>query len=154
MTNTLERRTPRVLILLGALGVAACSGTDTAPHGRGVDKPIDVASIIAGCKDLDDCNRQCTEKSPGSCVSAGRLYEFGHGVPSDPVRAFPLYERACDFKYAGGCYNAAVLLEAGKGVQRNPARAREFYAKVCQMGSKTSCEKARALGSGGEHEGP
>lgn len=145
MTQPLERR---ILVLLAAMALGACRATEASPQGKGVDKPIDVASVIAGCTELEDCNRQCAEKSASSCVSAGRLYEFGHGVAADPARAFRLYEQACDSKYAGGCYNAAVLLESGKGVERELGRARQLYAKVCEMGSKTSCERARTLGEG------
>jgi TPR repeat protein len=122
---------------------------DTSSSSSGAEKPIDVASIIAGCSDLEGCDRQCAEANPNACVSAGRLYEFGHGVTVDPTRAFRLYERACDLKSAGGCYNAAVLLESGKGVDRDLAAARQLYARVCEMGSKTSCEHARRLGDGG-----
>ena len=135
--------------MLVTLGLCACRSPDGSLQGRGADKRIDVASVVAGCQSLEDCNRRCTDKSPSSCVSAGRLYEFGHGVSADPSRAFVLYERACDANYAGGCYNAAVLLESGKGVAKDRVRARQLYTKVCGMGSKTSCERARALGDGG-----
>ena len=135
------------LLALAALGLEACRTAKPSRHSDGADKPINVASTIAGCESLDDCASECSEKNPNSCVSAGRLYEFGHGVPADPARAFDLYERACAFKYAGGCYNAAVLLEAGKGVGADPGRARELYAQVCQMGSMTSCAQAQRLGS-------
>ena len=146
MTKPCEHRTLRLLALLAALGIGACHRTEASRHGDGADKPLNVASTIAGCENLDDCTRKCSDKNPNSCVSAGRLYEFGHGVPADPSRAFELYERACAFKYAGGCYNAAVLLEAGKGVGADLVRARALYAQVCQMGSTTSCEQARRLG--------
>jgi TPR repeat protein len=145
MNNAIEHRTLRVLALLAAVGLGACRTENASSQGGGTEKPLEVASIIAGCTTLDDCNRQCTEKTPGACVSAGRLYEFGHGVPADPARAFQLYEQACDWKYPGGCYNAAVLLEAGKGVEKDLKRARELYAQVCQMGSKTSCGRADTI---------
>ena len=150
MNNTFPLRRLRSLALLAALELGACRARDASPQHDGAARPINVASTIAGCEALDDCTRLCSEKNPNSCVSAGRLYEFGHGVPADPSRAFQLYEQACDFKYAGGCYNAAVLLEAGKGVGADPARARKLYAQVCQMGSKTSCERAQRLGGDGQ----
>jgi TPR repeat protein len=142
MTNAIERRTLRVLALLAAVGLGACNRESSSSPGSSSAKALEVSAIIAGCTTLDDCNRQCTEKTPSACVSAGRLYEFGHSVPSDPAHAFQLYEQACAWKYAGGCYNAAVLLEAGKGVEKDLIRARELYTQVCQMGSKTSCGRA------------
>jgi TPR repeat protein len=147
MTKPCEHRTLRLLALLTAFGIGACGTAKASPHGEGADKPINVASTIAGCDNLDDCTSKCSEKNPNSCVSAGRLYEFGHGVAADPARAFDLYQRACDAQYAAGCYNAAVLLEAGKGVGTDLVRARKLYMQVCQMGSTTSCEQARRLGS-------
>lgn len=144
----IEYRARRVLVLLVALGLGGCGDRNRASRASALEKPVKVAAILAACNDLEDCNRQCGEASPASCVSAGRLYEFGHGVAADASRAFRLYEQACDLKSAGGCYNAAVLLEAGRGVERNPGRAHELYTKVCAMGSKTSCERA-TLGGGG-----
>jgi TPR repeat protein len=141
-------RTRRVLVLLAALALGACRDRNASSHPDGVDKPIDVASVVAGCSDLDDCNRRCGEQNPGSCVSAGHMYEFGRDAATDVPRAFDLYEQACDLNSAAGCYNAAVLLEAGKGVERDPQRAYRLYARVCEMGSKTSCERARARGDG------
>ena len=145
MTNAIEHPTLRVLALLAAVGLGGCRRGNTSSQDSSTAKPLEVATIIAGCRTLDDCNRQCTEKTPSACVSAGRLYEFGHSVPSDPAHAFQLYEQACDWKYAGGCYNAAVLLEAGKGAEKDLKRARELYAQVCQMGSKTSCGRADTI---------
>ncbi len=135
--------------LLAALRFGACHGSPTTPPGQVDPKPLDVAALAANCDGLEDCNDRCSMASPASCVSAGRLYEFAHGVPADPTRAFQLYERACEWKYGGGCYNEAVLLEAGKGVAKDLTRARELYAKVCTMGSQTSCAHARALGDKG-----
>ncbi len=146
------RHPTRIALLLGALSVGACRGHDPSDAARAATKPIDVASMIAGCKDLDECTRQCEVQQPNACVSAGRLYEFGHGVAADPSRAFQLYAQACDWKFAGGCYNAAVLLEAGKGVAKDLERARELYGKVCAMGSQTACERAKTLGAPASHQ--
>jgi uncharacterized protein len=104
---------------------------------------------MTACQNLEECDQQCSAGQPAACVSAGRLYEYGHGVVADPARAYRLYNRACALGYAGGCYNAAVLLEAGRGISRDLRRARELYAKVCQMGSNTACDRAEALGHDG-----
>jgi len=145
MAHSFAHIVPPILRLFAVLALGACRTANASSHGDAAAKPIQVAAAIAGCENLDDCSHQCSKETPNSCVSAGRLYEFGHGVPADPARAFQLYEQACAFKYAGGCYNAAVLLEAGKGVPTDRRQARELYAQVCQMGSKTSCERARTL---------
>jgi TPR repeat protein len=128
-----------------ALALCACRKSASSSQPHGAEKPIDVASLIAGCTDLDDCNRQCSENRPNTCVSAGRMYEFGHDTVPDPSRAFHLYERACDLDYAGGCYNAAVLLEAAKGIEKDLKRAHQLYAKVCAMRSTTACARAEEI---------
>jgi len=116
-----------------------------APVPPEAQKPLDVASMIAGCTTLADCEKQCSEGKPAACVSAGRSYEYGHGVAADPARAYSLYSRSCEFGYSGGCYNTALLRELGRGVPKDLDKARELYAKVCQMGSNTACDRAESL---------
>jgi TPR repeat protein len=138
----------RRALVLAMFGLGSCSRT-ASPNPRAEANSVDVSSVVAGCAKLEDCQQECSQNNAASCVSAGRLYEFGHGVPPDPTRAFELYAKACDADYAGGCYNAAVLLAAGKGVEQDLARAKQLYGKVCRMGSKTSCERAVTLRVGG-----
>ncbi|HWZ88208.1 MAG TPA: tetratricopeptide repeat protein [Polyangiaceae bacterium] len=146
-TEWVVRRALRAVALV-VFGIGACQNHDASPDANSAATPINVASVVSGCKDLDDCNRKCTEQNPNACVSAGHSYEFGHGVAVDTPRAFQLYEQACAWKYPTGCYNAAVLLEAGKGVVKDPARARQLYAQVCASGSKTACDHAGKLNEG------
>ena len=133
----------RVAALLGVL--CACRNRDAASRANGLEKPLQVASVISGCKALAECERQCDELNANACVAAGHDSEFGRGAPLDPVLAFQLYERACGLDYGSGCYNAAVLLETGKGVAKDLARARGLFTKVCEMGSKTACGRATML---------
>jgi len=133
-----------VLLLTSCQSLCGSSQSDRSK------KPVDVASIVAGCRSVEECNQECSSGKPVACVSAGRLYEYGHGVVPDPAHAYQLYDQACALGYSGGCYNAAILLESGRGVSRDLRRAHQLYARVCQMGSKTACERAEALGDGGE----
>jgi TPR repeat protein len=109
------------------------------------DKLVAVASTIAGCADLTECENGCRAGLANNCVEAGRQYEFGHAGPRDAARAFPLYERACKLGLPGGCFNAAVLLEAGNAIAQDTRRAAQLYAQVCLSGSKTACSRAAAL---------
>ena len=145
MNMSLLRRAAALALL--ALIAAVVRHERTKPSGPHVPaKPVDVASVVAGCNALGDCESACARDQATACVSAGHFHEFGRGVPADPERALSLYQKACDLKYAGGCYNAAFLLASGKGnVAKDPTRARELYAEVCDLGSKTACEKAVAL---------
>ena len=92
--------------------------------------PVDVASTIAGCQSLEECDQKCSSGQPAA---------------ADPARAYRLYDLSCALGYPGGCYNAAVLLESGRGVSKNVQRARQLYARVCQMGSNTACERGGEL---------
>jgi len=112
---------------------------------RAKEQPIDVTALVPQCASVAECEAQCASDRPASCVAAGRLYEYGRGVPADAARAYRLYAQACDKGYAGGCYNAALSLEAGKGVARDPDKARALYQKVCEMGSKTACARAEEV---------
>ena len=109
------------------------------------EQPVEVASVLSGCQSLQQCAQACSSGQPAACVAAGRLYEYGHGVPIDAASAYKAYDRACALGYAGGCYNAALLLEAGRGVKKDAGRARQLYATVCQAGSRTACARADAL---------
>lgn len=137
-----------IFLLMGCHG-----SSNSSPPAEGSVKPVDVASVIAGCDTAEECERDCASGKPAACVSAGRLYEFGRVVTVDLARAYHFYDQSCIHGYAGGCYNAALLLESGRGTPRDVRRARELYARVCQMGSKTSCARAEALSETGEAAG-
>ena len=132
------------VFLICCVCLASCRRSSSSAPDAG-SRAIDVNPTLAACKDVQECNEQCSSAQPASCVAAARLYEYGHGVAADPARAFRLYDRACELGYVGGCYNAAVLLEAGRGVSKDLRRARELYVKVCEMGSNTACDRAEAL---------
>src|SRR6266851_3995388 len=123
--------------------------SDSSSSSEASRRPVDVASTIAGCEALVECDQKCSSGQPAACVSAGRLYEYGRGVAADPARAYRLYDLSCALGHPGGCYNAAVLLESGRGVSKNVQRARQLYDRVCQMGSNTACERGEELSNAG-----
>jgi TPR repeat protein len=136
----------RVLCIWLPLALAGCRRSSDSSSPPDASKgPVDVASTIAGCQTLEECDQKCSSGQPAACVSAGRLYEYGRGVAADPARAYRLYDLSCALGYPGGCYNAAVLLESGRGVSKNVQRARQLYARVCQMGSNTAGERGGEL---------
>src|SRR5258707_15813945 len=79
-----------VFILFYLTGCRRSGGSPSPPDGS--QKPLDVASAIAGCATLQECDQECSSGRPAACVSAGRFYEYGDGVAKDPVRAFRLYD--------------------------------------------------------------
>jgi TPR repeat protein len=111
------------------------------------NQPINVAGSTPSCGDATGCERACQTGASWACVEAGRLYEYGHAGPRDPVRAFPLYERSCTLGNASGCFNAAILLEVGRGTAKDARRAAALYQQVCRMGSHTGCKREEDLSS-------
>jgi TPR repeat protein len=80
-----------------------------------------------------------------SCVAAGRMYEFHHGVEKDDAKAVGFYQRACDSGDSTGCANLAIMFENGRGIPKDEGRAVQLYDQACTRGSGLACEHARAL---------
>ena len=89
-------------------------------------------------------SRACALKEANGCLSAGRMYEFAHGVAKDEKRAESFYDQACSIGFTAGCYNDAIMLENGRGVAKDLARAAVLYDRACNAGSKTACESAKS----------
>lgn len=87
----------------------------------------------------------CAMHDGQACLSAGRMYEFAHGVAKDDAKATQLYDRSCAAGVSAGCYNQGIMLENGRGVAKDESRAGDLYDQVCADGSKTACESAKAV---------
>jgi TPR repeat protein len=87
----------------------------------------------------------CDMGDAPSCVFAGQMHEYHHGVPEDDSAAVRFYTRACDKNWSAGCYNLAIMYERGRGVARDPVRAASLYDGACKAGAKMACDKAAAL---------
>jgi uncharacterized protein len=137
---TMRRRF--AFLALYAMGVGCCDG------GSAPDSQPDSTALERGvteCFSAAQCERRCRLGVGVNCVEAGRLYEYGRAGPSDPPRAFELYQRACTLNEMSGCFSMALLLELGSGTPRDWRRARELYRKVCYAGSRVACHRAVAL---------
>jgi TPR repeat protein len=89
--------------------------------------------------------RGCDLGDLPSCVFAGQMYEYHHGVPEDDAAAARFYGRACDKGWSAGCYNLAIMFDNGRGVARDPARAASLYEGACKAGAKPACDRVTAL---------
>jgi hypothetical protein len=89
--------------------------------------------------------RGCDLGDLPSCVFAGQMHEYHHGVPEDAAAAVGFYGRACDKGWSAGCYNLAIMLEHGRGIPRDAARAAALYEGSCKAGAKPACDRAAAL---------
>jgi len=79
------------------------------------------------------------------CLSAGRMYEFHHGVVKDDGKAVSFYRHACDVGDEAGCVNLAIMFENGRGAPRDLAKAAELFAEACGRGSSLACAHAKSL---------
>ena len=80
-----------------------------------------------------------------SCVFAGQMHEYAHGVPKDDAKATRFYGLACDRGWPAGCYNLGIMYENGRGVGRDRAKAGDLYQVACTAGSRTACDKATEM---------
>jgi len=58
LTEVMADRILRAVALLVIYGVGACQSHESSHDANDAATPINVASVVAGCTDLDDCNRQ------------------------------------------------------------------------------------------------
>ncbi len=63
-----------------------------------------------------------------------KAYEFGDGVPRDPVRAAELYCRAARYGDAEAQYNLAWMKTNSRGIERNDAEAAHLFAAAAEQG--------------------
>jgi soluble lytic murein transglycosylase-like protein len=61
-------------------------------------------------------------------------YEYGEGVPRDPVRAAELYCRAARHGDAEAQYSLAWMMTNSRGIERNEAEAAHLFAAAAEQG--------------------
>jgi TPR repeat protein len=69
-----------------------------------------------------------------SMANLGKLYQYGHGVAQDYVKARDWYEKAAANGYANAMSSLGGLYENGQGVAQDYAKAREWYEKAAAKG--------------------
>jgi TPR repeat protein len=93
------------------------------------------------CKpyDVADCAKRCGAGDLASCARTGVLLSDGRGTASDPVRAFPLLQKACAGGDALGCSALGSLLLADDGLQRDVSRSGDLEQAACDAGDGHGC---------------
>jgi len=87
----------------------------------------------------------CDAKSYRACSYLGLMYEDGHGVPTNIVRAIGLFSQACDNGDGKGCNDLAILYDHGTGLPKDLPRAAELWAKACSGNYAISCSSLGAM---------
>ena len=63
-----------------------------------------------------------------------KAFEYGDGVPRDPVRAAELYCRAARHGDAEAQYSLAWMMTNSRGIERNDAQAAHLFAAAAEQG--------------------
>ena len=63
-----------------------------------------------------------------------KAFEYGDGVPRDPVRAAELYCRAARHGDAEAQYSLAWMMTNSRGIERNEAQAAHLFAAAAEQG--------------------
>lgn len=74
-------------------------------------------------------------------------YEYGEGVPRDPVRAAQLYCRAARYGDAHAQYALGWMLTNARGIERDDAAAAYMFAAAAEQGMEQARNMAARLGT-------
>lgn len=76
-----------------------------------------------------------------------QAYEYGEGVPRDPVLAAQLYCRAARFGDAVAQYNLAWMLTNARGIERDDAQAAHLFAAAAEQGMVQAQNMLASMGT-------
>lgn len=74
-------------------------------------------------------------------------FEYGDGVPRDPVRAAELYCRAARYGDPEAQYNLAWMLTHSRGIERDDAQAAHLFAAAAEQGITQAQNMLAAMGT-------
>ncbi len=73
----------------------------------------------------------CDVKPGLTCSTAGKVHEYGTGVPASHLKAAEYYDRACKAGHGPGCTSLARLYESSPDLPRDTARATALHKQRC-----------------------
>ncbi len=131
-----------------------------ASSTRAVIRP-EIAEIEQRAEALDSQGRYaeakalyqqaCSSGNGVACMNIGVLYEDGHGVGKDFLRASSFYSMACAQGSTDGCNLLGFMYETGVfGVEKDYSRAMALYSRACGAGNANGCEGLGSIYSLGE----
>ena len=90
-------------------------------------------------RDAHDHFLLASQQQYGPALHAlGVMYQQGHGVNPDPVKAVHWFKQAATYPQPDSYYNLAQLYENGQGTEINLPRAFMLYQKAAKMGHAPS----------------
>jgi TIR domain/Sel1 repeat len=95
--------------------------------------------------------RRPPTRAPPAMIDLGLIYEKGHGVPQDYVKARGWYEKAADKGNATAISNLGAFFANGHGVPQDYVKARELYERAAakdSVGAMVNLGRLYAEGKG------
>jgi serine/threonine protein kinase len=87
-----------------------------------------------GIRRLADWKRAAEGNDARGMVLLGKCFEFGVGVPEDPLQAFLWYHRAAEASNAYAMTNLGYFNRTGKAVKENLPEALKWYRAAASLG--------------------
>ncbi len=145
--------------LAASLSAQACAGGNWPSctimgniYERGLGLPVDLQRalnyFVTACdgNDKDACThvqpllaRACESKDANACVSLGKMYFQGQGIPQDQALGVAQFQRACELRSSAACVEVATMYRKGLGVPKDPQKAIALYKSICDDGEAMGC---------------
>ena len=98
---------------------------------------VQLQALTYSIKDI----KACSKGDSLACNRIGILYESGHGVKQNHLKAKQYYKKSCESKLGDGCQNLAqILCKEG-----NYNRALEYYREGCDLNNGDACSDLALL---------
>jgi soluble lytic murein transglycosylase-like protein len=148
MARPSHRHVSCTAALLLGLGSAAQAPAQVPAQGQG--------QLQAAAMALESLPRPSTPPAEtGPVVPAqvqrwrqeGLAYEYGDGVPRDPVRAAQLYCRAARYGDPQAQYSLGWMLTNARGIERDDAQAAHLFAAAAEQGMVQAQNMLASMGT-------
>lgn len=81
----------------------------------------------------------CEASDANACYLLGTMFENGHGVPLDDVRAAANFRLACRKGFMPGCDELGWMYANGEGVPQDDVQSVAMYRRACDGGRLSGC---------------
>jgi TPR repeat protein len=120
---------------VSGLCVQAAAGDSSAIHRLNQYLLQQDTTAVDYAVALDCLRARAAHDHPDAEFLLGYLFEHGHGVPQDLVKAAANYQAASDRGDSFAQNNLASLYQRGLGVPRDPRKALDLYTASAQRGN-------------------
>jgi hypothetical protein len=153
-----DKKTASSIAQSGSFGVISAGQPANSNHAA-IKPPLPEIEQRAEALDSEEryseayalYQQACSSGNGVACMNIGVMYEDGHGVEKDFLRAAGFYSTACVQGSTDACNLLGFMYETGVfGVARDYSRAMELYSQACDAGNANGCEGLGSIYSLGE----